>query len=525
MYPDEKVKSKLRQLGLKETTIDYIFSLYIGHSDRYKEGFCSTIDALLQKQDRSPAILYGLVMLCELSAEVMNYGNKDTVYFFELLSSDFSDDERYEICDRMVKLLELIKNPNNLQDVLSNIIQFGSVGLYNNMELATSKMCAAMFNQLNDLYEYIRHVFEQYKASGEIIESIKLTGSDGHMRGKQVLLIEKKESGTIVLKPRSVEPEKVLGKVISAFNTYFSEQNIRIQLPNPWITEKGEMEYLTKKTEFTKEEAENYYRQMGVLICIAELLGMTDLHQDNIMATAQGPVIIDAECVLDPWTMYDGSFRATCLNMAFSDWSGDGREIAEAAFYIVDGDTTIESTRAFRQYASQICTGISAGLQAYSALGEDLLIIQKVTESLTQIRWVPIATKTFYEAGIMYYASVNEETQDYWWQLLSDKLETYISTKILPEMSIEIDKEKLKKVFMSSFDHKDIPYFKLKYDGGGMIQKSVEIYCDEVLVGRIVGLSAEWLKEYALKPWLQLQLSYIPSRFWLETLEFLGSKK
>lgn len=526
IYPDDQLKFMLEQLGMNKSQAEMIISIYNKQSEQYKNGFCKSIDDFSRKEKCSELILYGLVWLCDFSAEVTNYGITKTVCLFELLAGDFKDDERYIICEDILELLGLIKDPDNMQDVLRSMLIFGNRELISEDEKPTRKMFEVMVRQLKNLYAYIEKVSNDYKANGEDIESIKLTGSDGHFGSKQVLLIKKKNQGIVVLKPRCVEPEKGVGKVISAFNAYFSEQNIKIQLPNPWITDKGEMEYLIKKTEFTKEEAEDYYRQMGVLICIAELLGMTDLHQDNIMASTKGPVIIDAECILNPWTLYKGSFNSTCLNMAFSHWSGDGKDIAEAAFYITDGETKIESTSVFRQYMSQICAGIYAGLRAYTVLGGDLMITQQVTSPLTKIRWVPIATEMFYEAGHSFYESSEKQKQDDWWNPLITKLKTEISKMDLPQISIDIDEEKLKKAFINSYENKDIPYFTLKYDGDGTaIMKEAEIYCDYDKVGSMKGLSLEWVKEYEMKPWLELQLSYIPSKFWLEIFNFFSTKK
>lgn len=58
----------------------------------------------------------------------------------------------------------------------------------------------------------------------------------------------------------------------------------------------GYMQYKARTQVVVNADARgNYFRGLGKLAAVAATLGITDLHKENVMATADGPVIIDAE--------------------------------------------------------------------------------------------------------------------------------------------------------------------------------------------------------------------------------------
>lgn len=54
-------------------------------------------------------------------------------------------------------------------------------------------------------------------------------------------------------------------------------------------------EFIEKKKEMTKEEAEKYFSRASMLKVITDAMAVIDLHCDNIMPTKNSPLIIDAE--------------------------------------------------------------------------------------------------------------------------------------------------------------------------------------------------------------------------------------
>ncbi len=109
-----------------------------------------------------------------------------------------------------------------------------------------------------------------------------------------------------VYKPRSVAVDDALigeESIFHMINSYDPSQADILSLVTMKIDEcrgrdnqpYGIEEYKIKKGTFTAEDAGKYYFQMGVLAVATRYVGLSDLHQDNIMPTKEGPVVIDAE--------------------------------------------------------------------------------------------------------------------------------------------------------------------------------------------------------------------------------------
>ena len=60
-----------------------------------------------------------------------------------------------------------------------------------------------------------------------------------------------------------------------------------------WEQEVTEAEWMCEK------EIQEYYYRCGAECCLAYVLGMTDIHMDNVIAHGKYPVIIDTEFMFD----------------------------------------------------------------------------------------------------------------------------------------------------------------------------------------------------------------------------------
>lgn len=136
---------------------------------------------------------------------------------------------------------------------------------------------------------------------------LESTGSDRHANGKHVLFLvnKKNRNDKKVLKPRSLDiDDAVVGEtgMFHIINEEIGEEapHLVTMHMETYRNSKGEpkygiQDYQEKKRVYSVEEAKRFYYQMGMLEIASRYLGMTDLHQDNIMPTKNGPLIIDAE--------------------------------------------------------------------------------------------------------------------------------------------------------------------------------------------------------------------------------------
>ena len=64
----------------------------------------------------------------------------------------------------------------------------------------------------------------------------------------------------------------------------------------------GWVGWVEQQNSGSTEMVHDYFRSAGALVCLAHLLGGTDLHSENLIASSEGPVLVDTEMLLQPST-------------------------------------------------------------------------------------------------------------------------------------------------------------------------------------------------------------------------------
>ncbi len=177
---------------------------------------------------------------------------------------------------------------------------------YVNSDMGNQLQC--FIQSLQSITAFIRTAYQGMEEEDREGYWLVSTGSDRHMGGRHVLFLINKHNSNDrkVYKPRSVAIDNALiGKegIFHMINSYDPSQADILALATMQINERsgrdnqpyGIEEYKTKKGTFEAKAAEKYYFQMGVLAVASRYVGLSDLHQDNIMPTEAGPLVIDAE--------------------------------------------------------------------------------------------------------------------------------------------------------------------------------------------------------------------------------------
>ncbi|GFI69003.1 hypothetical protein IMSAG249_00824 [Lachnospiraceae bacterium] len=129
-------------------------------------------------------------------------------------------------------------------------------------------------------------------------ENMVPTIGDMHGHGKIPYIIEIAK-GNYVYKPRNMRLDCLIMETLSFFNRFLDEQ---FRLPvldiNLLPDFTGLMQFALHAEEMDRVQAEGYFLKFGALLCISKLFGIDDLHTENIIATPEGPAIIDLECSL-----------------------------------------------------------------------------------------------------------------------------------------------------------------------------------------------------------------------------------
>ncbi|HMG04712.1 MAG TPA: type 2 lanthipeptide synthetase LanM [Chthoniobacterales bacterium] len=117
--------------------------------------------------------------------------------------------------------------------------------------------------------------------------------SDPHNGGRTVMLL-RFAAGSAIYKPRSGDSEWEWFSFLKEINARSFQPQLKVarvlrRKRYSW------MEWIEPSSCKNKSEARRFYRRMGGIIGAAYLLKATDCHRDNVIASGEHPVLIDAE--------------------------------------------------------------------------------------------------------------------------------------------------------------------------------------------------------------------------------------
>lgn len=124
--------------------------------------------------------------------------------------------------------------------------------------------------------------------------------SDSHRGGHSVAVLE---FGTdtpirVVYKPKDLRLEQGFQDLIAELNTWFGDH---LLTPVEVVTQPdhGFTSFIAHRTS-SQAELPDFYRAAGRLTALLHLLGATDAHYENVIATGPGLALVDAETLLRP---------------------------------------------------------------------------------------------------------------------------------------------------------------------------------------------------------------------------------
>ena len=341
--------------------------------------------------------------------------------------------------------------------------------------------------------------------------TITLTGSDPHMHGRQVLFVEK-DGKKLVYKPRSMVVDNLLGGM-NGFLQFINElmPHEKYHLPCIKIDEYqeedltyGMEEYVNKCYEFTSNEAEDYYRKMGVLAYLAKIAGVTDLHQDNIMPTKQGPVILDAECTFLYHVLTSDNMNATLISGALRDRSNAFGDDA-ISFIMIEGKDATSYQNAWQYYPVFIegyCMAYMVCMDNKEQVAEKF--VNLVKQKIVPVRLVPINTSEFAVCMEKFFSDKAEAVN-----LCAKSIMEHLQKSLKIE---EFDEDMLKVQLEDSFRHGDIPLIQVNVALGA--EKS------EVLINHLVfAHTYVYSDEQFIKAAINFAIQYMGSKSNIEIMQ------
>lgn len=136
---------------------------------------------------------------------------------------------------------------------------------------------------------------------GQLGPAQKIRGNlgDAHRQGRAVLIVEFGCGRQIVYKPRSMGVDVVFQQWLHRLNA----EGLTAPFKTLKVLDRGEygwMECVTFAECRDENDAVNFHRRLGSLLCLFHILAGTDLHLENIIACGEHPIAVDLETIFHP---------------------------------------------------------------------------------------------------------------------------------------------------------------------------------------------------------------------------------
>lgn len=153
------------------------------------------------------------------------------------------------------------------------------------------------------------------------VTAIDIAHGDPHDGGRRVatLTVDDAASPSLVVKPRSADPDDLLGRIVALLDADTAGDHLR--LPRCTAASTGDLswhEFVSATTlPDDADAAARFHRRAGRMLAVFTALGSTDGHAENVVAAGDHPVPVDVETLLHPAT--ENPATADPLTCALAD--------------------------------------------------------------------------------------------------------------------------------------------------------------------------------------------------------------
>lgn len=331
------------------------------------------------------------------------------------------------------------------------------------------------------------------------------TGSDPHKGGEHAIYLNSVDKkGDMLYKPRSLQPDNALvgedGMMAFLNSKMLPDEVLRGKaLPTMHIDPSSKTESRidkvgSKENPISFENAKLFYYKLGMIEVASVVMGVTDLHTENIIYTGEGPVIIDAEC---SFADYSGTMITSDNGPMFRKLDGTQTKDAPSLFYFRQEASIIDSV-AGRDLLMPSFNEGKARIQNI-ILGNSKEFLEKYKQmvgNIDSIRIVPITTqglatymKSFNTGQTDTVYSAEEELKD---ELLKDK---WVFYNILDYYKYE---NKIRIYLRESFAEGSIPSFTLDVQNAKILLNDyiiADINSKGILISNMMGKTKDKIKD------------------------------
>lgn len=131
---------------------------------------------------------------------------------------------------------------------------------------------------------------------GPLVIRVDFTMSDAHNDGRSVIVVHLATGKRVLYKPRGLAVDAATARFAARLRDAGAPTSLRV----PRVIERAEYGWASFAEATPCPNLDAYYREAGGLLGLVYLLGGSDFHSENVIATADGPVVIDFEMILKP---------------------------------------------------------------------------------------------------------------------------------------------------------------------------------------------------------------------------------
>ncbi|MER8672195.1 type 2 lanthipeptide synthetase LanM family protein [Mesorhizobium sp. M1156] len=133
--------------------------------------------------------------------------------------------------------------------------------------------------------------------TGSTISSIETNLSDKHNFGRSVYIVRFSCGGAAVYKPKDLRVDANWAALIAWLNS--RQPPIDLRAPHVVVRDGyGWCEFINYADCADHMAAQRFFKRAGALLCISYLLVGSDLHDENLIAAGEHPVLVDIETLL-----------------------------------------------------------------------------------------------------------------------------------------------------------------------------------------------------------------------------------
>jgi type 2 lantibiotic biosynthesis protein LanM len=290
----QTVKGNLEQINEVFNKDDFLIPFFSYFVSTFKNRLSEALNKLPNDKVQKSSLLASL--LVNYKRKIINVMSKMVIYEFHETFAEFDpfDDAKF-----YKAFNNQMREPDNIEAILEKYPVL--------VQMITSIENNFLQNHIKIIQRYQNdHTYIEKKLQKKLGDLLKISMDmgDTHRDGNSVAILEC-EKDKIVYKPRSLTIDCLYEEIIIFFN-----ETCQTNLKTMRTCDRGDygwQEYIEPLSLKEKQEAEVFYKELGMHLGFIYMFQGSDFHYENIIAHGPNPVLIDLETLFQPNLHFNGA--------------------------------------------------------------------------------------------------------------------------------------------------------------------------------------------------------------------------